>query len=70
MAKGLIDVLILCGVLSAYWGAARGDEGLLPGHSHYGEAFNQGPRQKAYLMGGTGDVHFPVTLRIRSFKSS
>lgn len=31
------------------------------GHSHHGEAFNEGPRQSAYLMGGTGNVHFPIT---------
>ncbi len=31
------------------------------GHSQHGEAFNEGPRQKAYLMGGTGNVTFPVT---------
>ena len=31
------------------------------GHSHQGHAFNEGPRQAAYLMGGTGDVSFPVT---------
>jgi peroxiredoxin len=31
------------------------------GHSMHGEAFNEGPRQKAYLMGGTGKVHLPVT---------
>ena len=34
---------------------------VLAGHSAHGEAFNEGPRQKAYLMGGTGDVAFPVT---------
>src|SRR5438309_7620339 len=34
-----------------------------PGHSLHGEAFNEGPRQKAYLMGGTGDVHLPVTAK-------
>jgi peroxiredoxin len=33
----------------------------LPGHSMQGEAFNEGPRQRAYLMGGTGKVHLPVT---------
>jgi peroxiredoxin len=27
----------------------------------HGEAFNEGPRQKAYLMGGTGKVHLGVT---------
>ena len=32
------------------------------GHSSHGEAFNDGPRQKAYLMGGTGDVSFPATV--------
>ena len=34
---------------------------VLEGHSEHGGAFNEGPRQKAYLMGGTGNVHFPVT---------
>jgi peroxiredoxin len=37
------------------------DEQVLAGHSYHGEAFNEGPRQQAYLMGGTGNVHFPVT---------
>lgn len=31
------------------------------GHSAHGEVFNEGPRQKAYLMGGTGEVQFKVT---------
>ena len=31
------------------------------GHSYHGEAFNEGPRQSAYLMKGTGGVSFPVT---------
>ena len=33
---------------------------VLAGHSYHGNAFNEGPRQKAYLMGGTGNVHFRV----------
>ena len=33
----------------------------LAGHSEHGEAYNEGPRQDAYLMGGTGKVDFPVT---------
>lgn len=33
------------------------------GHSMHGEAFNEGPRQAAYLMGGTGNVHFPITTK-------
>jgi peroxiredoxin len=36
----------------------------LPGHSLHGEAFDEGPRQKAYLMPGTGGVHFPVTTSV------
>ncbi|HCV98697.1 MAG TPA: alkyl hydroperoxide reductase, partial [Verrucomicrobiales bacterium] len=31
------------------------------GHSFHGEAFNEGPRQRAYLMKGMGRVRFPVT---------
>jgi peroxiredoxin/tetratricopeptide (TPR) repeat protein len=31
------------------------------GHSAHGEVFNEGPRQRAFLMGGTGKVRFPVT---------
>jgi peroxiredoxin/tetratricopeptide (TPR) repeat protein len=35
--------------------------GVLEGHSFHGEAFNEGPRQKAYLMGGTANVIFDVS---------
>lgn len=31
------------------------------GHSYHGESFNEGPRQRAYLMGNTGQVSFPAT---------
>ncbi len=34
---------------------------ILEGHSLHGNAFNEGPRQRAYLMGGTGNVRFLVT---------
>ena len=34
---------------------------ILAGHSYHGEVFNEGPRQGAYLMKGTGNVHFPAT---------
>ena len=33
------------------------------GHSMSGEAFNEGPRQKAVLLPGMGTVHFPVTTK-------
>jgi peroxiredoxin len=39
-------------------------EGPLPGHSTHGEAFDDGPRQAAYLMGGTGRVHLPITSAV------
>ncbi len=31
------------------------------GHSYHGEVFNEGPRQAAVLIPGTGNVHFEVT---------
>lgn len=37
------------------------NEELLEGHSAHGEVFNEGPRQAAYLMEGTGRIDFPVT---------
>ena len=56
---------ILAAVLSILPGArADGPEGALAGHSLHGDAFNEGPRQKAYLMGGTGKVHFPITTAV------
>ncbi|MFC7339248.1 redoxin domain-containing protein [Haloferula chungangensis] len=36
-------------------------EPLDPGHSHQGEAFNEGPRQEAVIIEGTGKVHLPIT---------
>ena len=33
------------------------------GHSAHGEAFDEGPRQRAYLMEGMPKVHFPVTTK-------
>jgi peroxiredoxin len=32
-----------------------------PGHSFHAEAFNEGPRQAAYLMPGMGNVHWKVS---------
>ncbi len=36
-------------------------EAPLPGHSHQGAAFNEGPRQASPLFEGNGNVHFPIT---------
>ncbi|MEP3481880.1 MAG: redoxin domain-containing protein [Fuerstiella sp.] len=41
--------------------ADPGSGELLEGHSAHGEIFNEGPRQAAFLMEGTGEVDFPVT---------
>ncbi len=37
--------------------------GPAPGHSAHGEAFNEGPRQAAYLMQGMPRIEFPVTTK-------
>ncbi|HKQ40046.1 MAG TPA: peroxiredoxin family protein [Verrucomicrobiae bacterium] len=37
------------------------DEAPLAGHSLHGEAFNEGPRQAAYLMDGMPKIDFPVS---------
>ncbi len=38
-------------------------DGPAPGHSQHGEAFDEGPRQAAYLIPGTGGPAFPVTTK-------
>lgn len=43
--------------------AAGDDADPAAGHSYHGEAFNEGPRQRAYLMGGAGKVCFPVSSK-------
>ena len=42
---------------------AKPEEKPLPGHSLMSEAFNEGPRQAAVLMEGTGKVHLAVTTK-------
>jgi len=42
----------------------KDDNGTVPaGHSAHGEAFDEGPRQRAYLMKGMPKVNFPVTTK-------
>ena len=33
------------------------------GHSHQGDAFDIGPRQKPWKIAGTGQSHFPITTK-------
>jgi len=44
--------------------APPAESALKAGHSMHGEAFNEGPRQRAYLMPGMANVHFPVTTKV------
>ncbi len=44
------------------FGSAIADEpAVLAGHSYHGEAYNEGPRQAAYLMPGMGNISFPAS---------
>jgi peroxiredoxin len=54
-----------CGfaILIAANSPARCDHGVLPGHSHMGPVYDRSPRQRAYLMGGTGNQRFPVSSK-------
>lgn len=44
-------------------GEAASPEELPAGHSLHGDSFNEGPRQAAYLMSGTSNVHFQATCK-------
>lgn len=44
-------------------GSLWAEDKILPGHSHQGESFNEGPRQAGVLLGGTGKVDFPVSSK-------
>jgi peroxiredoxin len=73
MIKKLLLGLVLCTAVVSGRGLllgqkadeSKGDQTplALPGHSAHGEIFNQGPRQKAYLMEGMPKIHFPVTSK-------
>jgi peroxiredoxin len=59
LAIGLI--LVLTGSLAAQPAATEPAKTPAAGHSYHGETFNDGPRQRAALMGTTGPVSFPAT---------
>ncbi len=40
-----------------------GGESVAAGHSYHGEAFNEGPRQAAWLLDGMAEIQFPVTSK-------
>lgn len=58
--KFIVPSFVAASLLSAV--VLRADHPV-PGHSLNGESFNEGPRQTAVLMGGTGAVKFPVSTK-------
>ncbi len=55
----LVFVSVLAGI-ALNGSAAQPDAGAF-GHSVHGEAFDEGPRQAAYLMPGMPDISFPIS---------
>lgn len=68
MHRRLVRRIVFSSIMIFPIAAARADEekksNVPTGHSAHGEVFNEGPRQKAYLMEGTGKVHLPITTRV------
>src|SRR4026207_13708 len=56
---------LLAGIIfaSVEFCLADGDETTKAGHSLHGEAFNEGPRQAAYLMDGMPKIDFPAATQ-------
>ncbi|MCA9127033.1 MAG: redoxin domain-containing protein [Planctomycetales bacterium] len=56
---------LFCSIVVIPLGAETPDESeeTLAGHSYHGEAFNEGPRQAAYLMQGMGNVSFATSTK-------
>src|SRR5688572_9479958 len=63
--------ILLTGIVFASVGfcLADGDETTKAGHSLHGEAFNEGPRQAAYLMDGMPKIDFPVSSKSKEAQS-
>ena len=55
-------LLALCAPLFAFDDSAPGILEKL-GHSHIGESFDTGPREKPWVMEGIGVAHFPITTK-------
>ena len=59
--RRLLSLVLLTSLLHA---ADESDgSGTPAGHSYHGEVFNEGPRQAAVLIPGTGEVHLEVTTK-------
>ncbi len=56
--RSLVVILL---VSAACWAAETQD--YKQGHSHLGEAYDEGPRQKPWRMSGIGVSHFPISTK-------
>src|SRR3984885_6317692 len=54
-------IFALCAPLFAYQNTSAILDKL--GHSHFGEAFDTGPREKPLVLEGIGVAHFPITTK-------
>jgi hypothetical protein len=64
VVPALLALILPAWLAAADADPATADKPVEDGHSFHGEAFNEGPRQSAYLMGHCGDVTFPCTSRV------
>ena len=58
-----VSLLLTAPTAAAGQSSLPNDPAVPAGHSMHGEAFNEGPRQRAELLKGMGAVTFPVTTR-------
>lgn len=61
ISRLLITSALFAGLAAAEKEEAAADAAPSPGHSQHGEIFNEGPRQAAVLIPGTGNVNFEIT---------
>ena len=62
MPTSRISLLVLCLALAGFTNASADHPA--PGHSAIADVFDEGPRQAAYLMGGTSNVTFAITTAV------
>ena len=61
----LASILLIAWTESGFTQSEQADSpDLLAGHSYHGEAFNEGPRQKPYLMDGLGRSKFEISTTV------
>lgn len=61
---GVVFALVNGTTCSGQEPEATDDASVTAGHSYHGEAFNEGPRQQAYLMEGLGRSRFPISTSV------